>query len=579
MKKIKFILKNSLLLAILGITIISCERDFNRIGSGIIGDNNFETTSELFPVITYNQNIGPIQTNSLPINMLGVNNHPVYGSYKVDFVSQMAPTAFDPTFGQNIVLDSVILIIPYFSTLTDTDEDGNRTFELDSVFGDTPINLSIYRNNYFLRDFDPESEFNDPQKYFSNKSISEGEFITQSDLESELLYQDTTFEPSAEEIITTVLQLDENGDVLIDEDGEPVVGTTTRLVPSLRARLDVDSDEDPSTFVFQNPEYYSSLIFDKEGEPELSNLNNFSDYFRGLFFKVSSNTPDGSLALIDFTSTNAHITYYYTSETENDDDTGGDTEVTTENGTYVLNFTGTRANFIENNLITIPDGDTVNGDENLYLKGGEGAMAIVNLFKGDSEGDSPELDQFLADFRKLDSNGDFVTGNDGQFLADRLVNEANLVFYVNQNLMTGTEPDRVIIYDLNNDTVLIDYLLDQSASTTQIGAKIDHLHPLERVDDEPDGEGIKYKIEITEHINNILLRDSTNTKLGLLVTGNIQAIERFNLQDDENIVQSVISGSILSPRGTVLFGNNIPEGDVNEDKKVKLEIYYTEPDN
>lgn len=580
MKKTTFILRNSILLAILGIVIISCERDFNRIGSGIIGDNNFETASELYPVITYNQNIGPIQTNSLPINMLGVNNHPVYGSFKADFVSQMSPATFDPSFGQNVVLDSVILIVPYFSTLTDTDDDGNRTFELDSVFGDTPINLSIYRNNYFLRDFDPDSEFSEPQQYFSDKSVSEGEFINQTDLESELLYQNSSFKPSAEEIITTVLEVDEDGNVVIGEDGEPIVATTTRLVPSLRVRLDVDDDEDPSTFVFQNPDYYSSLIFDREGEPELSNLNNFSNYFRGLFFKVTSSSPEGSLALIDFSSTNANITYYYTSETEeDDDDTGGDSEVTTENGTYVLNFSGTGANFIENNLITIPDGNTVDGDESLYLKGAEGAMAVINLFNGDSEGDSPELDQFLADFRKLDTNGDFVTGNNGQFLTDRLVNEANLVFYVNQDLMTGTEPDRIFIYDLNNDTVLIDYLLDQSASETQIGAKIDHLHPLERVDDDPDGEGVKYKIEITEHINNILLRDSTNTKLGLLVTGNIQAIERFNVQDDENIVQSVISGSILSPRGTVLFGNNIPDGDINEDKKVKLEIYYTEPDN
>jgi len=103
--------------------------------------------------------------------------------------------------------------------------------------------------------------------------------------------------------------------------------------------------------------------------------------------------------------------------------------------------------------------------------------------------------------------------------------------------------------------------------------KINHLEPLVRVDDDSNGEGIKYKIRITEHINNLIIRDSTNVRLGLVVTSNVGAIDPSNLLDENNKI--VPSGTILSPKGTVLFGNNT----ANEDKKVKLTIYYTEPDN
>ncbi|MBT8253960.1 MAG: DUF4270 domain-containing protein, partial [Bacteroidia bacterium] len=121
----------------------------------------------------------------------------------------------------------------------------------------------------------------------------------------------------------------------------------------------------------------------------------------------------------------------------------------------------------------------------------------------------------------------------------------------------------------------IDYLLDQSVSSTQVNAKIDHLKPLVRIDDEPDGAGIKYTIEITEHINNLFIRDSTNAKLGLVVTTNVNNIETLDLQDDQGLLRKTVSGALLSPKGTVLHGSNAND----DENRVKLKIYYTEPEN
>jgi hypothetical protein len=537
MKKTKFTLLNTAILVLLIFGFVSCEREFTNIGSDIIAENNFETSSEMFTVITYNRPIGAMQTDGFSDNLLGIFNDPAFGSFTANVVSQIAPNqdTYNPDFGENVVLDSVVLTIPYFNNLIETDEDGNNTYTLDSVFGDSPIKLSIYKSNYFLRDFIPDSEINDQLKYFSDYTLSDGTSIDEaSTLQGELIYENDDFLPSEEQIILE--ELDEENEVF----------ESAKLAPSIRVHL-FDPDDPSDTFWQEN-------ILDKEGEPELSNQNNFEDHFRGIYFKTEAMGPDGTMMLLNLASTNANITLYYTSELPDDPDSS-DTEVATQEGTFVLNFSGTRVNFFNNNYTTIPDGDPINGDEKLFLKGAQGNMAIINLFNGDDEGNSLELEEFRA--------------------KNWLINEARLVFYVDQDMVDGEEPERIFIYDVENSNVLLDYLLDSSGGNLPEVAKLDHLPALVREGDEQDGAGIKYKIEITEHINNIFMRDSTNVKLGVAVTSSSTAVENVSLQDENGLVQDIIAGTALSPRGTVLFGNNT----ANEAKKIQLEIFYTEPDN
>jgi hypothetical protein len=563
MKTSKTILQNIGLLTILLFGFISCEKEFASIDSDVINSDNttnFETDFFEFPVRTYNKKVDPFQTNGLPSNLLGYYNDAVYGSSTINFVGQMTPTGYDPTFGENVVLDSVVLSIPYYANVTDTDEDGNSTYEIDSIFGSTPIRLSVYENNFFLRDFNPDLEFNSTQNYFSNGTSSSGDVINESVVQGQLLYTTDEFLPSNEEILFTDIELDENGDPVLDEDGEPVTFITARQSPSLRLKLDNPNDT-----------YWQELIFEKEGSAELSNQSNFTNYFRGLYLKAEGIDSNGSMMMLNLAATNASITVYYTSDAEEDIEI--DEEVETIEGQFVMNFTGNGVSLYDDNFITIPDGDTVNGDEALYLKGGEGSMAIVELFKGNVEDENgaqvDAFEYFKNTFRE--DNGD------GTFTQKRLINEAFLEFYVNQDIMQGDEPDRIYMYRVQTETGLIDYFLDQSVSDSQINAKIIHLPPLQRVDDETDGEGVKYKIRITEYLNNIIIRDSTNTKLGLVVTTNVNAIANFESKNEEDLdgVLQIPVGAILSPRGTVLHGNKT----TNEEKRVKLTVYYTEPDN
>lgn len=528
MKKIKFALKNIAILTLLVISFIACDKDFATTDSDIINNNasHFNTNSKKYDVIAYNKALGgvgtenrPVQTNNLPVNMLGAYNDPLYGKTTASFVTQVGSSLLDPDFGENVELESVVLTIPYFSTAIGSDGEGGTEYKLDSVFGTGLINLKIYESNYYLRSFDPNSEFNTAQRYFSNASTSSTDYISESELMGELIYESPyPFRPSAEQI------------VIEDEDGE----VTERIAPALRIVL--------------NKDYWQQKIIDMEGSTELSNSNNFNDYFRGLYFKAEQDGPLGNLSLLNLSSTNANITLEYSK----DPFTEGADRVTS---TYVINFTGNRVNFLTNEFdVSLQDGDETNGDEKLYLKGGEGSMAVINLFNGDEEGNSAELDEFKSN--------------------NWLINEANLVFYVDQTLVQGEEPDRIYLYDLNNKTPLVDYYLDAADNTNPINSRITHLGALQREGDEQDGQGIKYKIRITEHINNILLKDSTNVKLGLVVSGNVNLesnILQYSLLTDDEDFNRIPGSSIISPRGTVLYGNNT----TNEDKKLQLEIHYT----
>ena len=144
-------------------SFVACDKDFNTIESDVIGAKNFDTDYTIAPITSYNKKLDSVKINNLGASLLGVFNDPVYGQTKASIVAQVIPSSFNPSFGDNPNIDSVILNIPYYSkAITDS------TYTIkDSLYGDAPIKLSIYQNNYFLRDFDPNSETNSAQNYYS----------------------------------------------------------------------------------------------------------------------------------------------------------------------------------------------------------------------------------------------------------------------------------------------------------------------------------------------------------------------------------------------------------------------------
>ena len=91
----------------------SCDNEFSEIGTGIVGTPEFEIQNKKYPIKTYNKRITPFESNKLENDLLGFYYDPVFGGSNVSFVWQMRPSDYTPNFGDNTVLDSVILTIPF----------------------------------------------------------------------------------------------------------------------------------------------------------------------------------------------------------------------------------------------------------------------------------------------------------------------------------------------------------------------------------------------------------------------------------------------------------------------------------
>ncbi|WP_179334177.1 DUF4270 domain-containing protein [Winogradskyella costae] len=565
---------------LIALSFIACDNDFASLNSDVLNSDvatNFDiySTNE-YNVTTYTKPLAPVQTNRSELTSLsGLTNLGVYddayGRTTASFVTQLTPSIFDPTFGDEARVDSVVVTIPYFSTITGIDDDGKTTYSLDSVISKSEnysnIKLNIFENNYFIRDFDPSAGFDVTQAYFSDRSSTLGPISTTILEGSELTFVDYDEMGSNMFVVDNEIDINDIGYDLKDVNNLDENGDKTLL-----------SSESPGMRIMLEPSFWEDKILAKEGDAVLSNLNNFTEYFRGLYFKAEAINDDGSFLILNTASSNnANITIYYSTPNEDDPETR-------DSDTYVLNFGSNKINFFDNDFtLPIGDGDEINGDSRIYLKGGEGATAGIKLFDGfDAEAGMSVFDKFRNDFVNLDDNK-FESSK-------RLVNEANLIFYVDRaqldllNEDPNNEPDRLYLYDAENKTPLLDYYLDATNTNFPSFSKTSHLGPLERVEDAADADyekGIKYKLRITEHINNLLLSDSTNVELGLAVSLNVNiedpsiSITQNRVKTDDDLDLSVPISSVLTPRGTILYGSNVSDQDSS--KRVYLEIYYTEP--
>ncbi|GGD18356.1 DUF4270 domain-containing protein [Flavobacterium orientale] len=507
----------------------SCDKDFNTIGGDIIGDDHFDLLAYRDATLTaYNQRVGVVQSNNLDVNPLGVYNNPVFGKTIAHFVTQLevSSTNINPTYGENIEVESVELIIPYFSTRTDTNDDGESTYELESIYGTalSKMKLDVYENGYFLRDLDPDSNFTQSQKYFTDQKADFDANIVGNRLNDDeaVSQNDEFFFDPAERVVTTV---DED-----DEENE----TVTRSAPAMVLQL--------------NKDFFKTKILSSQGKSNMVNNNLFKNYFRGLYFKIDELGASNTLALLNFKQGKITIKY-------KEDAVSGE-ETTRVDKVVELNLLGNTVSLQETTNSpayenALASSNTSTGDPSLYLKGGPGSMTVIDLF-------TPEE---LEDLR-----------------AKRwLINDANLTFFIeNTTMSSAPEPDRVFLYDLNNKRPLVDFFIDITTNATNPKeGKIIHGGSIQKEATE-DGRGVFYRIRITNHIANIIRRDSTNVKLGLVVTDDYRQTTNYSRKNalPEDLLKSVSAGAVMSPLGTVLHGSH---PSVPDDKKLRLEIFYTKP--
>ena len=570
----KSFLKISSLL-FLFVLLISCDKDFNSLDSEVIGDDHFDL--ELYDeatVVAYSKATGVVQTNNLPLNALGIYKNDFFGTTKAHFVTQVELGSENPSFGFNPIIDSVYLYVPYFTELKSTETSGERVYELDSIYGNAEtgkFRLKVLENGYYLRDLDPEDNLQSSQKYFNDDKATKIDPFKGSELlnNSSNVAQNDQFYFSKKELYIyktngAGLYVDSNGAVLSDQNN-----VTLRVIKERKT---------PGMWLDLKNSFFQQKILDAASTANLFSNNAFKNYFRGLLFEVEEINPDqGALAVLDFSKAELKILYKAASEAVSVENP----TPTRTRRTFSLKMGYNASTTLRNNSINLLEynnsteydaglagSNEVLGSDRLYVKGGNGSVAFIDLF-------AP------TELETLRNN--VATKN-------WLVNDARLTFYVDKTAMTNvpktSEPERIYIYDATNNLVLVDYTFDSSSSANLKNSKVVFGGMIQRETTGPK-KGIKYTIRLTEHIKRILKADSNgeyqdNIKIGVSVTESINLVSSAKLKApiSANGVQisDIPLASILNPLGTVLFGNVVTDPD-DEDKKLKLSIYFTKPNN
>jgi hypothetical protein len=536
------------------LSLNSCDKEFNEIGTDIVGEDHYEASSQFFDVKAYNQKLGPVATNNLSVNPLGRYVNPAFGTTDASFVTQLELNSVNPVFYktdlhptlpnfQLPVVDSVALNVPYFNRLIENNTDGTKTYALDSIYGvaSSKFKLEVLESGYFLRDLDPTEQFTTQQVFYND---------IQSEIEQNLINATTVLNNNTS-------RPDQNNQFFFDarehklevKNGVGEVISSSRTVPSMRLNLDKNF-------------FLNKIINAPSGS--LSTNVAFKNYFRGLYFKVSNFDNPGSMAYLNFRA--GVITMYYTEDVITPDNpaTTAINEAKRERVSKNLriNLNGNTVSLLNNSDNTDYLSNANNSSQEaskLYLKGGEGAIAIIDLFNAN------ELAQIRAE--------------------KWLINEANLSFYIDRAAMNNAatiEPRRLFLYDLNNNRPLVDYQFDQTTSFNSKQNKFVHGGLIEK-ENVANGRGTKYKIRLTYHINNLVkYADSTNIRLGLVITDNINDATFAKLKTpivtSNGTIKRIPKMAALNQLGTILYGSNIPVGNQDYDKRIKLQIYYTKPD-
>lgn len=591
------------------IFITACNKDYNTIGINLINNKAFNTSVEEVPVFVKMKKIPPYVVNQIQTFQLGKYNDNIYGNSEVTYISQITMETVSPVFGifeqndeingmeDNIAcipeeetLKDVFLDIPFFTNVDDDDNDGvinlydvdstdpesdsdgdglsdiaekqtgqnplnpdtdgdgildgedtesknpdgNATvYELDSLMGNSAAKFKLKVNelDYYLRAYDPESNFEKYQKYYSNNEIA-------SNFSGTVLFDDE-IEINSKELVFWK----EDDPETPDEDESEAI--KERLTPRIRVSLDKD--------------FFQKKIIDNEGSQDLANNENFKLFIKGLVIKAYD-FSDPLLMILNFSEAEVRLVYGYQKYDKKDtpDDTSDDVVEESEEQ-YKLKMEGYKINSFKNDpypaSIYTEVYDTINNPKSVYLKGGEGVMAEIELFKNNDGIDV--LEEIRA--------------------KQWLVNEANLSMYIDKEMLSLNggiiEPSRLYLYDIENKAPVLDYFIDNSTGPKESENKVIHGGLIEL---DEDDKGLMYKIRISEHIKNIIRKDSTNVRLGLVVSSDISSSMNTEVEKSD-LMTFIPSSSVINPLGTVLIGPS-PSAE-NYSKRMRLNLYYTEVNN
>lgn len=335
--------------------LYNCEPDADTLGEQLFLDGAAQGTEKSFDVVAFNiNNNDSIRSDAskLTYGVLGAFDEGQFGMQKASYLTQLRLSTYDPDFGTNAQVDSVVLVIkPRYATdsVTTNTVDDNFTY---ITAADGSVNAKKVVNTY------PVLKFGKAKRTFNIKVNEVDEFLkgASDSAKSNYAYPATTLLGSKEfkgNVSSVAITKDDGGAALF-----------TAATPGIRIPLD-------KTF-FQNK------IIAKKDQPELQDASNFIRYFKGL--KISVDESDGYL--FQFSPNDMELIMYYKyDKTDVTPATRPQTTYTFALGsanTHIGNYVYSRSGTYTNAMAT---SNSTTGDEKLYAQGMGGASIGIKIPK------------------------------------------------------------------------------------------------------------------------------------------------------------------------------------------------------
>lgn len=337
-------------LAIFGsVMLYNCEPDPDSLGEQLFLDGAAQGNEKSFDVIAYNiDNHDTIRTDAtkLGAGVLGVFNEGQFGRQRASYLTQLRLSTYDPDFGTNAAVDSVVLVIkPAYAADTVT-----TTTDENYVYPDGSVAAKKVVNTYPVNKYG-----NAPTAKMTIKVNEVTDFLNGS---GDVAYSNTVAATGAELGSKDFFGKVNSVTITRDSDASSIFTSTVGLRIPLSAS------------------FFKTKIIDKKDQPELQDASNFIRYFKGL--RISVAEDDGYL--MQFTPNDMELIMYYKyDKTENGTTTRPQAVYTfslgagnTHIGQYQYDRSGAQ-------LPTYVQGNTTTGDLKLFAQGMGGPSIGVKL--------------------------------------------------------------------------------------------------------------------------------------------------------------------------------------------------------
>lgn len=264
--------------------LYNCEPDADTLGEQLFLDGAAQGNEKSFDVTAFNiNNNDSIRSDAskLTYAVLGAFSEGQFGMQKASYLTQLRLPLYDPDFGTNAVVDSVVLVMkPRYATdsVTTNTVDDNYTY---TTAADGSVNAKKVVNTY------PVLKFGKTKRTFNLRVHEVNTFLKGA---SDSVKSNQTFDIGSDlgskqfkgYVSSVAITKDDGGAALF-----------TASTPGIRIPLDKN--------------FFQSKIIAKKDQPELQDASNFIRYFKGL--RISVDEQDGYL--FQFSPNDMELIMYY----------------------------------------------------------------------------------------------------------------------------------------------------------------------------------------------------------------------------------------------------------------------------